>query len=73
MSRYQSPYVIELDRSEVGELLAIERKPSAQQRLVQRVRIILLVADGMTNVDIAEQMGVCEDTVRKWRSRYCEN
>ena len=37
-----------------------------------RSRIVLLAADGTANRVIAERLGICEDTARKWRRRYCE-
>jgi transposase-like protein len=33
---------------------------------------VLQAADGLTNCAIAERLGICEDTARKWRRRYCE-
>src|SRR5215467_12112955 len=35
-------------------------------------RVVLLAADGLANCVIAERLGICEDTARKWRRRYCE-
>ncbi|HEY8055000.1 MAG TPA: IS630 family transposase [Terriglobales bacterium] len=37
-----------------------------------RARIVLLAADGLPNCVIAARLGVCDDTVRKWRRRYCQ-
>ena len=45
---------------------------TAPFRLVLRARIILLAACGLANRVIASRLGVCEDTARKWRRRYCE-
>jgi transposase len=39
---------------------------------VVRARIVLLAAAGERNVDIAGRVGVCVDTVLKWRKRFCE-
>ena len=33
--------------------------------------IVLAAADGQPNARIAASLGVCEDTVRKWRHRWC--
>src|SRR4051812_16919229 len=38
--------------------------------LAQRARIVLLVADGVSNVEIAERLGVSKPTVTSWRDRY---
>src|ERR1700689_5931288 len=35
-----------------------------------RARVVLLAADGLANCVIAERLGICEDTARKWRRRY---
>jgi hypothetical protein len=41
------------------------------QRLIRlRARIALVAADGASNAGIARDLAMCEDTVRKWRSRY---
>jgi Homeodomain-like domain len=36
-----------------------------------RAGIVLAAADGQPNVRIAASLGVCEDTARKWRHRWC--
>ena len=38
--------------------------------LAQRARIVLLAADGVPNVEIAERLGVSKPTVTSWRDRY---
>ena len=43
--------------------------PSNAWRL--RALIVLLAADGQPTTAIAASLGVCEDTVRKWRHRWC--
>jgi transposase len=40
--------------------------------LVRRARIVLLVADGLTNQAIAEKVGLSKQMVGKWRRRYLE-
>ncbi|MER6175271.1 helix-turn-helix domain-containing protein [Streptosporangium sp. NPDC001681] len=37
-----------------------------------RSQIVLLAAAGTANRMIAERLGICQDTARKWRRRYCE-
>ena len=41
-------------------------------RAVERARIVLLAADGLTGAQIAERAGCTEPTVIKWRRRYTE-
>ena len=43
------------------------RAGTTAQQLMPRARIILLAAAGLTNTKIAARVGVCVDTVRKWR------
>ena len=39
-------------------------------RQVQRAKIILLAADGLNNMQISGQVGLGQDSVSKWRSRF---
>jgi len=50
----------------------MSRRATAPHRMVLRARIVLLAAGDVPNCVIAERLGLCEDTVRKWRRRYCE-
>jgi transposase len=38
--------------------------------MVLRAKIVLAAADRGSNTGIARELGVCPDTVRKWRARY---
>jgi transposase len=64
-----SPYQIALSTDERAALVALIR-PTGQARMLLRAQIVLAAASGATNAAIARNVGVCEDTVRKWRSRY---
>src|SRR3712207_1542717 len=46
------------------------RSSTIQAGLAQRARIVLLTADGLTNVEIAARVGVSRPTVTSWRARY---
>jgi transposase len=46
------------------------RAYTAPFAVVVRARIVLLAARGMTNVGIADLLGVDADTVSKWRKRF---
>jgi len=52
------------------ELTRLLRSSTAPAGLVQRARIVLLAAEGMTNTAIAAQVGVSPPTVISWRARY---
>ena len=54
------------------QLESMVRSHSLAQGLVRRARIALLAADGMTNTDIAQQLGISKPTVGKWRQRFIE-
>jgi len=49
------------------------RDRSAPARVVERARIVLLAADGLTGPQIAERVGCTEPTVVKWRPQYGED
>ena len=56
--------------AERGELVSITRSRSMPQALATRARIVLLAADGHSNTDIAERLGLSKPTVGIWRKRY---
>jgi len=59
-----------LSESERDELRSITRSRSMPQSLATRARIVLLSADGASNTDIAERLGLSKPTVGIWRKRY---
>lgn len=65
-----SPVVIELGPAERDTLHGWVCRPTAQNRQRIRAQIVLLAADEVSNQQIAARLGVCEDTVRKWRGRF---
>jgi transposase len=60
-----------LTGSQRRELRRMTRAGRTEQRLVRRAEIILAAAAGEANAQIARRLGICEDTVRKWRRRWC--
>jgi transposase len=54
-----------------GDLYRLVRAGRTEQRLALRAGIVLAAADGHPNVRIAASLGICEDTARKWRHRWC--
>lgn len=48
----------------------IVRRTTSAQRLVKRSRIILLAITGIPNTQIAQQVQVDHETVRRWRDRW---
>jgi transposase len=58
---------------EQNELLqSIIRSREAPHSLVQRAQIVLAVGEGRTNKAIAEELGLCEETVGLWRKRWLQ-
>ena len=48
------------------------RAGATPQKMVLRALIVLMAAAGASNAAIAEELGVCLDTARKWRARFCD-
>src|SRR4051795_11133454 len=66
-----SPYRVMLTEQDRRVLLRCARAARCPHRDVQRAQIVLAAADGQANAAIARRLGICADTVRKWRARYC--
>jgi transposase len=62
---------ITLTGAQRRELAGLVRSGRTEQRLVTRATIVLAAAEGQSNASIAASLRVCEDTVRKWRRRWC--
>ena len=52
------------------QLLKLSQSTTAEHRLVERSRIILLAAGGLSNARISSLLNCSEKTVRKWRQRF---
>jgi transposase len=55
---------------ERATLLRWSKRPKSPHSIAQRARIVLLAADGMANIAVADKVGVNQATVVKWRSRF---
>ena len=64
--------ILTVPDSDRAELEQRARAKGAQARVVERARIVLLAADGLTGAQIAERAGCTEPTVIKWRRQYAE-
>ena len=71
MSR-RSPFEVCLSNEERAILKQRASSGTPSHREVVRARIVLLAADGLENVGIARQVGVCVDVASKWRKRFCQ-
>lgn len=68
-----SPYVVTLGEADRRALEALARRGCAEHRQVLRARIVLAAAGGDPNVVIAQRLATTDDTVRKWRKRFCRD
>ena len=67
-----SPFIIELSPAERASLESTSRRYSAPYRDVVRARIVLLAAQGLENVEIAQRLDTPAQIVSKWRKRFFE-
>jgi len=63
---------IELTEDERAELQARLRRRKVARGDALRAEIVLLAAEGMTNLAITERLGVARMTVATWRGRFAE-
>jgi transposase len=64
---------LEISEAERGELASLASRRTTAQALALRARIVLGCADGDENKQVAVRLGVCENTVGKWRRRFAEH
>lgn len=68
--RGPKPATIVLSDAERQELEQLVRRHTTPQQLALRARIVLAAADGANNCQIARQLEVSLDMVRRWRERW---
>jgi putative transposase len=68
--RGPKPPAIALSDVERQELDALTRRHTTPQQLALRARIVLAAADGANNGQIARQLHVSVNMVRRWRERW---
>lgn len=68
-----SPYVIELSDADRAVLEARTRAYTLPHREVLRAKIVLMAADRVENVLIAQRLDVSVTTVSLWRKRFFEH
>jgi len=71
--RGRSAPAIVLTEDERRQLESYARSRSIPSGLSRRFRIILLSADGLSNMEISQKVGLSRASVGKWRGRYLEN
>jgi transposase len=66
--RPKAPLVLTDDERQT--LQRWSRRATTAQALALRARIVLACADGVTNQQVAERLGIWPQTVAKWRGRF---
>ncbi len=64
------PQSIELTEEERQSLEKVTKQHSTPQQHVKRAKIVLMASEGKNNTEIAREMGVHVDMVRRWRKRW---
>ena len=69
-----TPYAakIVLTAEERAELEGWSRRRTSAAGLAMRSRIVLAAADGGSNTELSERLGLSITTVRRWRNRFAE-
>jgi putative transposase len=68
--RGPKPAAIVLSDAERHQLEQLVRRHSTPQQIVLRARIVLAAAEGANNCQIARQLELSLDMVRRWRTRW---
>ena len=63
---------ITLSEEERSELDRRAAKLTLAYREVQRAKVVLYAAEGLSNVEIAGRLEMCSKVVGQWRRRFCE-
>jgi putative transposase len=62
-----------LDEEQRLQLVTLSHSRSIPHGLVERAKIILLAAQGLTNSEVAERLRLSKPCVGKWRQRYLDS
>jgi transposase-like protein len=68
----RSPYEISLSAEERTELEHRAACYTRPHREVLRAKLVLMAADGDTNTEIGERLGISREAVGRWRRRFSE-
>ena len=66
----QSPFEVVLSKEEKQELTERGRKYTLPYFQVQRAKMILLAAEGLSNDEIAQRLDTRREVVSQWRKRF---
>ena len=65
-----SPYVVRLSSAELAQLQQCAAKYTLPYFQVQRAKMILLAAEGLSNDQIATRLDTRREVVSMWRKRF---
>jgi transposase len=68
-----SARVVVITEEQRRQLEAVVRSRTASVRDMQRARLVLGAADGMSNAAIGRALSLRENTVRTWRGRFADH
>ncbi len=68
----RSPHEVALSEEERAELEHRAACYTRPHREVLRAKIVLMAAEGATNTEIGERLGMSRKSVGRWRKRFCE-
>jgi len=68
-----SPFLIYLSSAEAAELNRRAAKYTLPYFQVQRARMILMAAEGLSNDEIARRLDTRRDVVSMWRKRFFDD
>lgn len=71
--QYRKTRKVTLSKEERARLVTTERRAISPLRDVLRARIILAAAEGLSNQEISERLGISIPTAARWRERFLEN
>jgi transposase len=64
------PLSVTLSEKQHALLEHLSRRQTSSQRLVRRVKTLLIAADGASNESMARRLRLDRDTIRMWRRRW---
>lgn len=70
MPRGRPKAVLTVSEEDRETMLRWSRRPKSSNSLAQRARIVLRCSEGASNSAVAQELGVTDQTVGKWRARY---
>ena len=73
MPRGRKLAALELTDEQRAQLESVAQSTSMPHGLVQRAKIVLACAEGVTNAAVAAQLGVSASMVGKWRRRFLQH